>query len=195
MPRRSPNALVHACRRGDAAAWDEVLDRYGRLIWSVALRLGARSEEAEEIFQRTWVAVVEGIHQLRDPDRLASWVAGTTRYQTYRLFAEQGRSRRFASLEEKQEQGLEPSTTPDYDTDLDRVDRQAALRDALDRLAERCRTLIELLFFAEPPLDYQAIAERTGLAVGSIGPIRARCLARLERILHDLYHGPGEHDR
>jgi RNA polymerase sigma factor (sigma-70 family) len=195
MPPRSPNALVRACRRGEARAWDEVLDRYGRLIWSVALRLGARTEEAEEVFQRTWVAIVEGIHQLRDPDRLASWVAGTTRFQTYRLFAEHGRSRRFASLEEQQEQGFEPSTTPDYDADLERVDRQAAVRDALDRLGERCRTLLELLFFADPPLDYQTISERTGLAVGSIGPIRARCLARLERILDDLYHRPGEQDR
>jgi len=195
MSRRSPTALVRACRRGDAPAWDEVLDRYGRLIWSVALRLGARSDEAEEIFQRTWVAIVEGIHQLRDPDRLASWVAGTTRFQTYRLFAEHGRSRRFSSLEEQQEQGFEPGATPDYDADLDRVVLHAAVRDALDRLADRCRDLLELLFFADPPLDYQTISERTGLAVGSIGPIRARCLERLERILRDLYHGPEEHDR
>jgi RNA polymerase sigma factor (sigma-70 family) len=195
MRRRTPAALVRACRRGDADAWDELLDRNARLIWSVALRLGARAEEAEEVFQRTWVAIVEGIHQLREPDRLTSWVAGTTRFQTYQLFAEHRRQRRFASLEEQQEQGLEPCTSPDYDADLDRVTRQAAVRDALERLAERCRTLLELLFFADPPLDYQAISERTGLAVGSIGPIRARCLERLERILRDLYHGTEAHDR
>jgi RNA polymerase sigma factor (sigma-70 family) len=195
MIRRSATQLVRDCRHGDAGAWDELLERYGRLIWSVPLRLGARAEEAEEVFQRTWVVVVEGIHQLRDPDRLGSWIAGTARFQTYQLFDERRRRRRLQSLEEQREQGLEPSVTEDHDRELDRVTLQGALHDAVERLGGRCRELILLLFFSDPPLDYQTISERTGLAVGSIGPIRARCLERLERLLARLYQTPSSHDR
>jgi RNA polymerase sigma factor (sigma-70 family) len=187
MPQRSQAQLVRACTRGEPEAWDELLERYGRLIWAVALRLGARQEEAEEIFQRAWVAIVESIHDLREPRLLASWVAGTTRFQTYRLFSEQGRQRRLASLEEAGSDVCDPQPTVDTEGELLRIEEVAALRDALDRLDERCRILLQLLFFHQPALDYQTISQRTGLAVGSIGPIRARCLKRLRRVFDNLY--------
>jgi RNA polymerase sigma factor (sigma-70 family) len=181
MPSGSPTELVRACKRGDADAWDQLLDSYGRLIWSVAQRLGARSDEAEEIFQRVWVAVVEGIDELRDPRRLASWVAGVARFQTYRLFSEQGRQRRLASLDEIESDGNEPSSASDVEDELGRLEEEAALRDALQMIDQRCRQLLHLLFFCNPPPSYEEISRLTGLAVGSIGPIRARCLARLRR--------------
>jgi RNA polymerase sigma factor (sigma-70 family) len=191
---RSCRGLVRACRRGDPTAWDEVLDRYGRLIWSVALRLGAGPEEAEEVFQRTWVAVVEGIHQLRDPDRLATWIANTARHQTYQLFATQRRQRRLLSLDDPPEGVEEPRSLPEHDERLDRASLVEALHAALDRLGGRCRELLALLFLTDPPPDYREVSARTGLAVGSIGPLRARCLARLRGILARMYHQPPTDD-
>jgi RNA polymerase sigma factor (sigma-70 family) len=186
--------LVRDCRRSKPAAWDELLERYARLIWSVALRLGARDEEAEEVFQRTWVAIVEGIGDLREPRRLASWVAGTARYQTYRLFAEQGRHRRAASLEDSRVDASEPTVEPEVEQALEGLQRSAALHEALGRLDRRCRDLLSLLFFSDPALDYAAISRRTGLAVGSIGPIRARCLKRLRKLFTGVYHSHGRGD-
>ncbi len=183
MRRRSPSALVRACRRGEADAWDELLERYGRLVWAMALRLGAREEEAAEIFQGTWVALVEGIGSLRDPARLASWVAGTARFQTYHLFDEARRRRRLEALDEHEEAEERPAAGPSAQDLLERLEQEAAVRDALERLGGRCRELLELLFFHEPQLDYETISSLTGLAVGSIGPIRARCLSRLRPLL------------
>jgi RNA polymerase sigma factor (sigma-70 family) len=153
----------------------------------VALRLGATEDEAEEVFQRSWVAIVEGVGSLRNPDRVASWVAGTARNQTYRLFSEQGRHRRAASLDERGNDWVEPSVDPGHDEALDRVCRDAALHDALEQLDSRCQHLVRLLFFTDPPVDYATVAQRTGLAVGSIGPIRARCLKKLGRAFDRLY--------
>ena len=177
----TPKQLVAACRKGEPEAWDEVLERYGRLIWSVARRLGAREDEAEEVFQRTWIAVVEGIHQLKKADRLASWIAGTARHQTLQLITEQARQRRAASLDEQAMANNEPIAHDDAEAALARVQEAATLYDALDRLELRCRELLEMLFFEDPAPDYREISRRTGLAMGSIGPIRARCLKRLKQ--------------
>ncbi len=185
--------LVARCRRGEAAAWEELLERYGRLLWSVARSLGAREDEAEEIFQRTWVAVVEGIHELRDPSRLTSWIASTARYQTMRLWSEHRRLRRAVSLDAALGSGLEPEIPPEAGAALEQLEATTALHQALDLLDARCRRLLELLFLADPPADYRQAAAQTGLAVGSIGPIRARCLTRLADLYTGLYHGrPGD---
>jgi RNA polymerase sigma factor (sigma-70 family) len=192
MPQRTPAQLARACQQGQPEAWDELLRRYARLIWSVAIRLGASEPEAEEVFQRTWVALIEGIHDLRQPDRVASWVAGTARYQTYRLFSEQGRQRRLVSFDE---QLNEPAESAAQDRMLVQVQEATALYAALDRLDDRCRTLLTLLFFNDPPLDYEHVSQRTGLAVGSIGPIRARCLKRLRSQFDKLYQASLDSDQ
>ena len=188
-------ALIRACAKGDPKAWDDFLDRYGRLIWSVALRSGANPTEAEEIFQRTWVAVVEGIGRLKDPKRVRSWLASTTRHQTWQLFDEHRRSRRFDSIEAAQDQGEESSIDALQEHNLLAIEAGEAAHQALAEMDDRCRDLLTHLFLADPPLDYQEISRRTGLAIGSIGPIRARCLNRLRVIFSKLYQPDTEHDK
>ena len=186
----SPKALVRACIRGEAAAWDRLLDDYGRLIWSIARRAGLNDEEAEEVFQRSWVAIVEGLSRLKKPDRLGSWIAATTRHQVYRFFSESARHRRSVPLKPGDEFDV-PSKVEEA---LEDEQRNQAMRESVDRLANRCRTLLRLLFFEDPPLDYESVAERTGLAIGSIGPIRARCLTQVKKIFDRLYHQGHGHD-
>ncbi len=180
LAERSVGDLVAACRRGDPDGWEEALKRYGRLIWSVALRSGAKGDQAEEVFQRTWAALVESIHELKQPERLASWIASTTRHHALRLFAEEDRQRRICSIEDTPD-STEPEAPVDTEGDLLNLEQGAALHQALDLLDPRCQNLLRLLFFAEPPLDYQEVAARTGMAVGSIGPIRSRCLKKLKK--------------
>lgn len=179
--------LVEDCRRGKSGAWDRFLERYGRLIWSVALRLGADNAEAEEIFQRTWVAVVEGIDRVEHPERVQSWLIGTARNKTYQLFDEQRRLRRFGSLEAADDR-TEP-TEFDATQEEDALAHEAGVlaHRAVAELDDRCRELVTLLFLADPPLDYREISRRTGLAVGSIGPVRARCLTRLRALFFEMY--------
>ncbi len=193
MSYENPNDLVRGCRRGEEAAWDELLERYGRLVWSVAQRCGLEHGEAEEVFQNTWVAIVNGIGRLRDPSSLASWVASTTRHQTYQLFSGASRQRRGISLEGLDAES-QPTVPPEVAEALEESERRAAITTAVDKLQPRCRELITFLFLDDPPLDYSEISYRTGLAVGSIGPIRARCLDRLRKIFEKLYHGTPEDD-
>jgi len=178
-------ALIEACRKGDPQAWDTFLERYGRLIWSVALRSGANQTEAEEVFQRSWVAIIEGIGRLDRSDRVHSWVAGIARHQTWRLFDEQRRSRRFHSSETAYPH--ESETDAPQEKALLAGEAGARAHQALSQLDDRCRELLSHLFLADPPLDYQEISRRTGLATGSIGPIRARCLDRLRVVFSGLY--------
>jgi RNA polymerase sigma factor (sigma-70 family) len=192
MADRRTRSLIDRCRRGDRAAWDEFLDEYGRLVWSVAHRLGASGEEAQEVFQRTWVALVEGIDRIRDPDRVVAWIAATTRHHTWRLFDEQKRHRRAQSLDQDHEE--RPDDTPGTDDCLAEREMAGLVHHALDALDPRCRRLLTLLFLTEPTPDYQRISDETGLAVGSIGPIRARCLKKLRTELHRLYQPPSNDD-
>ncbi|MCD4750579.1 MAG: sigma-70 family RNA polymerase sigma factor [Thermoanaerobaculales bacterium] len=194
MNSNDVGALVDACRKGDPEAWDLFLERYGRLIWSVASRLGANSAEAEEIFQRTWVAVVEGIGRVNHPDRLHSWLASTARHQTWQLFDEQRRSRRFDSLEVAYDKGDEPEIDAMQERNFLALEASEAAHQALTGLDDRCRKLLTLLFLSDPPLKYQEISRRTGLAIGSIGAIRARCLNRLRTIFSGLYQLDARHD-
>jgi RNA polymerase sigma factor (sigma-70 family) len=192
MADRRVRSLIDRCRRGDRAAWDEFLDEYGRLVWSVAHRMGASSEEAEEVFQRTWVALVEGIGRIRDPDRVVAWVAATARHHTWRLFDEQRRQRRAQSLENDFDD--RPDEQPASDEVMAEREMAGLVRHALAAMDPRCRTLLELLFLTEPTPEYREISDRTGLAVGSIGPIRARCLNRLRKELNRLYQPSGTAD-
>jgi len=171
------------CLRGEAGAWEEFLDRYGRLIWSTAHRCGASGEEAEEIFQRSWVAVIEGLGRLENPEGIVAWIVSLTRYQSWRLFDEN-----------KKHRGSGEKTSPEEG--MDAQQEEALLKEesgilihqALERLPRACRQLIDLLFFTEPRPDYKEISRRLGIAVGSIGPIRARCLRKLKKVYLLLYH-------
>jgi len=194
MKGNDVRALVKACAKGDSEAWETFLDRYGRLIWSVAQKSGANTTEAQEIFQRTWVAIVEGIGRLKDPQKTHSWVASTTRHQTWQLFDEQRRSRRFDSIEAAREAGEESGIDACHEQNLLAIEASEAALQALAQLDDRCRELLTHLFLSDPPLDYQEISQRTGLAVGSIGPIRARCLNRLRIAFSELYQTNAKND-
>jgi len=192
MKHRTEAELVAACLAGEARAWEALLERYGRLIWSVALRLGASHAEAEEVFQRTWVVLVERLDTLKRPEGLAAWIASVARHQTWQLFDEARRSGRVPAWEGEppgDDRAAEPAETL-----LLEIERLELLGEAVARLDGRCRALLELLFLTEPRPAYREIAERCGIAVGSIGPIRARCLERLRKQMERLYQEGRETD-
>lgn len=170
---RSDGELLAACRRGDASAWSVVLDRYERLVFSIALRYGLSRDDAADVTQATFTALLQGLDGIREHDRLASWLATVARRQTWRLLE---RARR------------EPHTTlngdgPQAPDAIEGWERAEWLHGGLDTLDEPCRELLAALYLdpAQPP--YADVAARLRRPVGSIGPTRARCLARLRTIL------------
>ena len=173
--------LVRECLRGREEAWAALLDKYKNLIFSIPIKQGLSREDAADVFQRVCVLLLAELPQLRQPRALPMWIIRVTSHEC-------GRWRR----QERPPGGPAPSldeTPPVRDERelaeemLARLGREQALREAVRALPARCRQLVEMLFFESPALPYQEVARRLGLAVGSIGFIRGRCLVRLRRQL------------
>jgi RNA polymerase sigma factor (sigma-70 family) len=185
MPRSSArratadtHELVDRCVAGKDDAWAELVDRYGDLIYSVALRTGASRSDAEEIFQTTVLAIYQGLRTLRDPERLVSWIAGVARRQALTFFRKRAR-------EVDEGDGLPEEVDPGALSDdvLASLERAQHVQEALSTLRERCRVLLHALYLREPPADYETVCAETGIPIGSIGPTRARCLEALRAAL------------
>lgn len=174
-------ALVGACRAGDPGAWELVIRRYQRLIYSVPLRAGLGEDAAAEVFQRVFALLFEKLDTITQPDRLRSWLVTTARRETWALSR---REERTVALPQAQHEDDAPGADlPDPGLlpgeALERMERQQIVRQALAALDERCRTLLQLLFFHPDPPPYTEVAAALGTSAGSIGPTRARCLEKL----------------
>ena len=175
---RSDPALVQACLDGDARAWETLVDRYGRLVRSIPLRYGLSATDADDVFQNVFAVLVRRLGDLRDQTRLSSWLITTTQRECWRLGRQDGR---FAPLDET----AVDAGAPPLD-EVTRAEREQLVREALDRLDERCRSLLTDLFLAPAAPSYDEIAVRHGMKVGSIGPTRGRCFKKLEAILREM---------
>ena len=163
--------LLRRCRGGDAAAWDVLVTRYERLVYSVALRNGLDAEEAADVTQTTFLTLVDSIDRVRETGRIASWLMTVARRQAWR--ARHAR-RRTVPLESAPEQADDPFA--DWGT-------LTVLHEALGALGDTCRELLTALYFDTREPSYAEIAQRFGRAVGGIGPLRGRCLARLRELM------------
>ncbi len=180
---RSDPQLIAACLEGDAQAWAELVERYQRLVYSVAMHHGLERAEADDVFQTVFIIVLNKLDTCRDQERLASWLTTITRREAWRV----ARQRRLGPS--VTDDGLAeslPSTQPPPEALIEQVEEQALIRQALDRLGGRCRRLLWHLFYPDEPLSYAEIAERLNMPQGSIGPTRARCLAHLREILRGM---------
>lgn len=174
---REDKALVEACLRGDASAWDELVERYGRLVYSIPRKLGLSDSDADDVFQVVFGIVLRRLETLRDVDRLSAWLIRTTYRESWRL----GKRRRRERPDELPA-GLSDDGEPTEEQTL-ALERQQLVRQALGQIDPRCRALLEALFFCADTPDYQAIAEKLNMKIGSIGPTRARCFQKLEALL------------
>lgn len=172
--REAPDrGLLAACRRGETSAWAAVVDRYERLVFSIPLRYGLSREDAADVTQSTFTALMQGLDGLRDQDRLAAWLATVARRQTWRLL---DRSRRefVVVLEGDGQQEVDP---------IEGWERAEWLYRGLETLDAPCRELLTALYLDPAQPSYAEAAARLHRPVGSIGPTRARCLSRLREVL------------
>lgn len=175
--------LVKRCLRGDSEAWDQLIDRYRRLIYSIALSAGLDADHADEAFQRVSLILLQHLGDLRSTDRLTSWIATATRRECWKVAADRRNMGR-RPLPETAKSCEDPGELPD--DQLDRLMCRHTLALALEQLAEPCGSLLHALFFEEPSPSYAELAQRLGRPVGSLGPTRRRCLERLERLYRQL---------
>jgi RNA polymerase sigma factor (sigma-70 family) len=177
----SDEALVLACRHGDATAWETLVERYQRLIYTISRHAGLDEEQSADVFQRVFMTLVEHLHTIEQPGLVGAWLATTTRHEAWRL----SRRERMARLNGEQTDLMAPSgdVAPLPDELLLRLEEQNRVRAAVVALEERCRRLLIILFYHPQTPPYAEIAATLGMNEGSIGPTRARCLQKLRRLL------------
>jgi RNA polymerase sigma factor (sigma-70 family) len=175
----SDDELVQRCRGGDESAWRLLVRRYERLVYTVPRRAGLSAEQAADVFQACFSRLFNALDGLQDGNRVRAWLVTTARRETLRLLGREPAPA--AAGDELLAQLADDSPLPDEL--LESLQRQDAVRRAVARLDERSRRFVELVFLQDEPLAYEDIAARLGIAVGSIGPTRARCLAKLKALL------------
>ncbi|NUW29838.1 sigma-70 family RNA polymerase sigma factor [Nonomuraea sp. SMC257] len=178
-------ALVTRARKGDQGAWNELVERYLPLVWSICRRYRLSRPDADDVAQTVCLRLVEHLAVLRVPAALPGWLAVTTQRECVRLLRA---VRRREVTEQPMNDDLadDDEATAMIEQELERAERHAALRAAFAQLPAMCRELLTLLM-RDPPLPYAEIGRRLGTPVGGIGPRRARCLDRLRQspYLHD----------
>ena len=179
MILRTSHSLVRRAAEGDLRAWERLVDQYARLIWSITAEFKLVESDAADVAQTTWLRLLEHIDRIEYPDRVGSWLAATARNECLRSLA----ARKRVVLSQDDERSTSAvAHEPEIDERLLADERAQVVRDALSRLPRRWQRLLEMLM-ADPPASYADISDELGLPIGSIGPTRGRCLARLRVLL------------
>jgi RNA polymerase sigma factor (sigma-70 family) len=173
--------LIHACLDGNEQAWAALIQKYKNLIYSIPMKYGASPDDAADIFQAVCLELFSELPRLRKTAAFRGWLITVTAHQSFH-WKRKVRRRAEDELTPLEEETLGADPSPDL---IEQVEREQMLREAVARLPARCQELVQLLFYQQPQLSYREVAERLGLATGSIGFIRGRCLTRLQRLLQE----------
>jgi RNA polymerase sigma factor (sigma-70 family) len=168
--------LVKACLQGNEQAWSALIDKYKNLIYSIPINRGVSRDDAAEIFQQVCLKLLAELPEIRDPKCVPAWLIRVTSHACFHWGRREQLYERNAP--DSADTGV-PSAEAGIDEHLLDIEREQILRGALLQISPRCRQLIHMLFYEEPALPYEDVARKLGLARGSIGFIRMRCLRQL----------------
>ncbi len=172
--------LVKECLKGSEEAWSALIDKYKSLIFSIPIKYGFSADDASDIFQGVCLELLSDLPKLRMPKALPKWIMQVTSHKCFH------RKRQMLRTETSDDdKTFEQSTPPRAEGILRQAEEEQALREAVAGLPPRCRDLVRMLFFEEPARPYEVVAQSLGIATGSIGFIRQRCLDRLRLQLKD----------
>jgi RNA polymerase sigma factor (sigma-70 family) len=177
----SDRDLIRGCRTGDVGAWQHVLRRYERLVFSIPRRYGLSREDAADITQLTLTILLQSIDKLPEDSNLGAWLTTVARRHTWRLL---NRNRREKTVEYKERGDATPLLPNSATEDMEHWELSQWLHHGLSLIAQPCRDLLYALYLEPEQPSYAVIARRMDMAVGSVGPTRIRCLGRLKQVLN-----------
>lgn len=179
----SDTQLVSLCRDGDAAAWNELVERFSRYVFAICTQ-GFRFAEhdAEDVFQDVFTRVYTHLDRLRDDEAFRPWLAQLTRRACIDKLRASGRE---APVEE-----LEPS---ELDETLSTLDEALTIHEAMATLPENCREVLDRFFARDE--SYRTIGDALGLPAGTIASRISRCLDKLKVLLEETHPGDRPEDR
>jgi RNA polymerase sigma factor (sigma-70 family) len=168
--------LVTRARNNDKRAWDDLVERYAPLVWTICRRQELSDADAADVNQSVWLQLISQLDTIGDPAALPGWLATTTRRECARV--RRAASGRHVARYLPDAQVIVDQQAEMAEQELPTVERHAALREALARLPFCCQQLIAMLI-EDPPMPYAQISATLSIPVGSIGPRRRRCLDKL----------------
>jgi RNA polymerase sigma factor (sigma-70 family) len=174
-----PSAALASAAAGHRGAWEALVSAYAGLVWSVARSFRLSEADAADVFQGTWLRLVEHLGDIRDGDRLGGWLAMTARREALMLLR-----RNRSTVVTDTVEDVADVMLPGADAGLLRTEEQQSLWRAVGMLSSACQRLLRVAF-GDPPLAYNEISAALDMPIGSIGPSRARCLAQLRTLLPD----------
>ena len=171
--------LISMCLRGEGFAWEALIRRYRRLIYSVPVRFGYLDADASDVFQAVCLKLLEHLHEVKNDTRISGWLVTTT--TRHCLHLKSLRRRESPTEDGSLKEPADP--TPNLEELRILTEQQQVVRESLEELGGRCRSLIGMLYFNASSPSYQEISQELSVPVASIGPTRARCLEKLKTIL------------
>jgi RNA polymerase sigma factor (sigma-70 family) len=177
-------ALISAARQGSDDAVGELVTEFSPLLWHVARAAGLSSGDAEDVLQTVWTRLLEHLDEIRTPAALGGWLVVTAKREAWRVRAAERKQipADTDSFAERPDQG------PGSEERVILDDQRRTLWAAIRQLSPRCQELLRIIAFV-PQADYAAVAAKLGMRIGSIGPTRGRCLAKLRAVLADGLEG------
>jgi RNA polymerase sigma factor (sigma-70 family) len=170
--------LIALCLRGDSQAWEALILRYKRLIYSIPVRFSFSPSDCSDVFQSVCLRLIEHLGELKDENKVSGWLITTTTRHCIHVRSQRKR-------ETSTDESFDEPRDPGDNIEEIRIQSQAQqnLREAVELLPDRCRKLLDLLYFDPKDPSYESISETMEMPVPSIGPTRARCLEKLRTIL------------
>ena len=159
---------------GDTSALNELVALMTPVLWHVVRAYRLSEETAEDVIQTTWLALVRRRDSILEPAAVGGWLTTTARREAWRV----GRTGSRALAVEDDELAARLPRQRSAESTAVQHDEERLIWDAVDQLPERCRRLLRVVAFEQRP-DYASLAGELGMPIGSIGPTRGRCLAKL----------------
>jgi RNA polymerase sigma factor (sigma-70 family) len=177
-------ALIKRCRKGDESAWNELVERYQRLVFAIPRRSGLSEAQSADILQEVFLTLFEKLDDIEKPEKIRSWLVTTAKFKTW---GNVRRDKGLYSPDTEEEMELEMANLQDdsplAEDSLVQLEEQHMIRTAIKKLEERCQKILSMIYLTEPAASYVEVAEAIGVGATSISPLRSRCLKKLERIL------------
>ena len=177
----SDERLIEECRKGNGRAWSALVERYKRLVFSVPIKFRLSEEDAADMFQGVWMDLHSELDRLREPAAVRGWLLSVATHKC--LHFREKEARRAGLALERDMQFEQPDFRPIASEVREEAEREQLIRDAVMTIPDRCRRMVQMLFYEHPPRPYAEVARLLGMAEGSIGFVRGRCLKKLKKAL------------
>ena len=161
--------LVSRCRGGDEAAWNELVERFSRYVYAIAVQaFRLAPPDAEDVFQEVFARVYEQLARLRNDEAIRPWIGQLTRRLCIDRLRAGGR-----------EGPIDPNDLEleEVDETLSRLDEALTVQAGLDAVGDACREILDRFFCRDE--SYRAIGEALDLPAGTIASRISRCLSKL----------------